>query len=326
MFDMRHREFITLIGGAAAWPLAARAQQQAAPVIGYFDWDARNVESRAAFRQGLADAGYVEGRNVAIEYRSAEGDYNRLRPLAADLVSRQVSVILATGNMDTARAAKAVTATIPIVVAAGGDAVKYGLAASLNRPGGNVTGMTFISSEIASKRLDLLHKMAPQATTVAYLSGGPRRDDEETDLVAAASALGLQIIVAEARNESDIEAAFASLVQRGAGALIVGTVPHFTFNGRKIVGLADHNKIPAIYPFRNYVGVGGLMSYGANMTDNLRRVAVDYVGRILKGANPADLPITQPAKFPLTINLKTAKTLGLEIPSTLLVQADEVIE
>jgi ABC-type uncharacterized transport system substrate-binding protein len=321
------REFITLLGGAAAvWPLVARAQQQAAPVIGYFDWDARNVESRAAFRQGLADAGYVEGRNVAIEYRSAEGDYNRLRPLAADLVSRQVSVILATGNMDTARAAKAVTATIPIVVAAGGDPVKYGLAASLNRPGGNVTGMTFISSEIASKRLDLLHKMAPQATTVAYLSGGPRRDDEETDLVAAASALGLQIIVAEARNESDIEAAFASLVQRGAGALIVGTVPHFTFNGRKIVGLADHNKIPAIYPFRNYVGGGGLMSYGANMTDNLRRVAVDYVGRILKGANPADLPITQPAKFPLTINLKTAKTLGLEIPSTLLVQADEVIE
>ncbi len=324
---MKRREFITLLGGgAASWPLAARAQQQAAPVIGYFDWDARNVESRAAFRKGLADAGYVEGRNVAIEYRSAEGDYNRLRPLAADLVSRQVSVILATGNMDTARAAKAVTATIPIVVAAGGDPVKYGLAASLNRPGGNVTGMTFISSEIASKRLDLLHKMAPQATTVAYLSGGPRRDDEETDLVAAASALGLQIIVAEARNESDIEAAFASLVQRGAGALIVGTVPHFTFNGRKIVGLADHNKIPAIYPFRNYVGGGGLMSYGANMTDNLRRVAVDYVGRILKGANPADLPITQPAKFPLTINLKTAKTLGLEIPSTPLVQADEVIE
>jgi putative tryptophan/tyrosine transport system substrate-binding protein len=329
MLDLRRREFITLLGGAAAaWPLAARAQQQAAPVIGYFDWDARYVESRAAFRQGLADAGYVEGRNVAIEYRSAEGEYNRLRPLAADLVGRQVSVILATGMMGTALAAKAVTATIPIVVAAGGDPVKYGLAASLNRPGGNVTGMTYISSEIASKRLDLLHKMAPQVTTVAYLSGGPRFrfDDEEADLVAAANALGLQIIVAEARSESDIEAAFASLVQRGAGALIVGVVAHFTFNSRKIVGLADHNKIPAIYPFRNYVRGGGLMSYGANMTDTLRQVAVDYVGRILKGANPADLPIAQPTKFPLTINRKSAKTLGLEIPSTLLVQADEVID
>jgi putative tryptophan/tyrosine transport system substrate-binding protein len=279
------RELLAAVGGAAAaWPLKARAQQQAAPVIGYFDWDARYVQSRAAFRQGLADAGYVEGRNVAIEYRSAEGEYNRLRPLAADLVGRQVSVILATGIMGTALAAKAVTATIPIVVAAGGDPVKYGLAASLNRPGGNVTGMTWISSEIASKRLDLLHKMAPQATTVAYLSGGPGRfDDEEADLVAAANALGLQIIVAEARSESDIEADFASLVQRGAGALIVGVVPHFTFNRRKIVGLADHNKIPAIYPFRAYVGGGGLMSYGANMTDNLRRVAVDYVDRILKG-------------------------------------------
>ena len=225
---MKRRDFISLVGSAAAaWPLAARAQQQAAPVIGYFDWDARNVQSRAAFRQGLADAGYVEGRNVAIEYRSAEGEYNRLRPLAADLVGRQLSVILATGNMDTAQAAKALTATIPIVVAAGGDPVKYGLAASLNRPGGNVTGMTFISSEIASKRLDLLHKMAPQATTVAYLSGGPRRlDDEEADLSRPRMLLGCRSLSRKlaARATSRRPSRALSNVGRGHSSLVLSPI------------------------------------------------------------------------------------------------------
>ena len=327
---MRRREFITLLGGTAVtWPLKAGAQQQAVPVIGYFDWGRTSPVLEDAFRQGLADAGYVEGRNVAIIYRSAEGQSNRLAPLVADLVGRQVSLILVTNALAPAQAVKALTKKIPIVVASAGDPVKYGLAASLNRPGGNVTGMTWSSAQLVGKRLELLHEIAPQATTVAFLSGGPASrqfEDEEGDVIAAANALKLQIIVVEARSESDIEAAFASLVQRGAGALIVGVVPHFSFNSRKIVGLAARHKIPAIYPFRIYVRGGGLMSYGTDPVDNLRRVAVDYVGRILKGANPADLPIAQPTKFPLAISLKTAKTLGLEVPSTLLVQADEVIE
>jgi putative ABC transport system substrate-binding protein len=329
---MRRREFITLFGGTAVtWPRIARAQQQAVPVIGYLDWGRYSSVAQDAFRQGLADAGYVEGRNVAIIFRSAEGQDSRLRPLAADLVGRQVSVILATGTMDTAVAAKALTTTIPIVFVAGGDPVKFGLAASLNRPGGNATGMTLISAQLVGKRLDLLHQIVPQATTVAFLSGGPRSqrfETEEADVVAAANALKLQIIVVKARSESDIEAAFASLVQGGAGALIVGSlIPQFSVNSRKIVGLAARHKIPAIYPYRFYVRRdGGLMSYGTETLDNLRRVAVDYVAPILKGANPADLPIAQPTKFPLVINLKTAKTLGLEVPSTLFIQADEVIE
>jgi putative ABC transport system substrate-binding protein len=327
---MRRREFITLLGGAAAAaPLRARAQKQATPVVGYFNWGRAYSVLEDAFRQGLADAGYVEGWNVAIIYRSAEGQYNRLRPLAADLVGRRVSVILATGALATALAAKALTATIPIVFVAGGDPVKDGLAASLNRPGGNVTGMTLISAQLVGKRLGLLHEMAPQATTVAFLSGGPPSQDSsmsEADVVAAANALKLQIIVVEARSESDIEPAFASLVQRGAGALMVGIAPHLTFNNRKIVGLAARHKIPAIYPFRFSTRIGGLMSYGDDDVDGQRRVAFDYVARILKGANPGDLPIAQPTKFPLVINLKTAKTLGLEVPSTLFIQADEVIE
>jgi putative ABC transport system substrate-binding protein len=327
---MRRREFITLLSGTAVtWPLNARAQQQATPVVGYFEWGAASQVAEDDFRQGLADAGYVEGRNVAIIYRSAAGQYNQLAPLAADLVRRQVSVIVAAGMIGTALAVKDVTSTIPIVVASGGDPVKYGLAESLNRPGGNVTGMTWVTSQIAGKRLELLHETVPKATTVAFLSGGPlsrRFEDEGADVVAAAKALGVQVIVAEARSESDIEAAFRSLVQRGAGALIVGSVPHFSFNSGKIVELAARHKIPAIYPFPIYLRGGGLMTYGADLKDNLRRVAVDYVGRILKGANPADLPIEQPTKFLLTINLRTAKRLGLEIPSTLLIQADRVIE
>jgi putative ABC transport system substrate-binding protein len=263
-FDqLKRREFITLVGGAvAARPLAARAQQVGMPVVGFFDWGSPRPNNVAAFRQGLAEAGYVEGQNLSIEYRWAEGQYDRVPVLAADLVRRQVAVIVATGSTDTALAAAAATSTIPIVVAAGGNPVEYGLAASLNRPGGNVTGVTLISTELASKRLGLLREMVPQATTVAYLSGGPwflKFENEASSVLGAAGAVGWQVIVVEARSDRDFEAAFATLVQRQAGALIVGVVPHFTYNSNKIVALAARHKIPAMYPFPVYTFGGGLM-------------------------------------------------------------------
>jgi putative ABC transport system substrate-binding protein len=329
---MKRREFITLLGGAAAaWPLSARAQQPAMPVIGFFDWGSPGPSARdvAAFRQGLAEAGYVEGQNLSIEYRWAEGEYDRLPLLAADLVRRQVAVIVARGSIGMAIAAAKATSTIPIVVAAGGNPVEYGLAASLNRPGSNVTGVTFISTELAGKWLDLLHEIFPQATTVAYLSGGPwsrKFENEASSVVEAASALGRQVIVVEARSDGEIEAAFATLGQRQAGALMVGVVPHFTYNSNKIVALAARHKIPAMYPFPVYAFGGGLMSYGADVLGTLRQVGRDYVSKVLKGAKPADLPIQRPNKFELVINLKTAKALGLDVPSTLLALADKVIE
>jgi len=329
---MRRREFITLLGGAAAgWPLAAYAQQAAMPVIGFLDFGRPlpNGRTIAAFRQGLAEAGYIEGRNVAIEFRWAEGQYDRLPALAADLVHHQVALIVATGSLRTAIAAKAATSTIPIVIAAGGDPVKYGLAASLYRPGSNVTGMTFITTELAGKRFDLLREMVPQATTVAYLSGGPRFlrfENEQRNMLEAARALGRHVIVAEASSDRDIEAAFETIVQRQAGALIVGAVPHFTSNSDRIVALAERHKIPAIYPFRVYALRDGLMSYGADIVSAFRHLGVEYVGRILKGEKPADLPVQTPTKYELVVNLKTAKALGLEVPPTLLATADAVIE
>jgi putative tryptophan/tyrosine transport system substrate-binding protein len=323
---MRRREFLLLLSGVGvAWPHTAHAQQQAMPVIGYFDWGAPNGgRAAAAFRRGLADAGYVEGRNVAIEYRWAEGRYERLRPLAADLVDRRVTLIVATGTLGTAEAAKAATESIPIVVAAGGDPVRLGLAASLNRPGGNLTGMTWISNELSAKRLDLLHQLVPQATTLAFLTG-PQANEAEK-MSAAARALGLRVAVVQAHDEDDFALSFATMAKRNVEALIVGVVPHFTYNSKKIVELAARHKIPAIYPFSNYTFGGGLMSYGADMAGNLRYVGINYVARILNGANPADLPIQQPTKFPLIINLKTARALDLEIPRTLLALADVVIE
>jgi putative tryptophan/tyrosine transport system substrate-binding protein len=329
---MRRRDFITLLGGAAAaWPVAARAQQAAVPVVGFLNWgsSASNKRLVAAFRQGLAEVGYIDGQNVTIEFRWAEGDYGRLSAMATDLVQRQVAVIVASGTSGTALAVKAVTSTIPIVVMAGGDPVKYGLAASLNRPSGNVTGVTAIATDLAGKRLDLLRELVPQAKTVAYLSGGPstmKFEDEASSVVEVASALGWQVVVVEARSDRDLEQAFATIVQRKAGALMVGVVPHFMYNSNRIVGLAERHKIPTIYPFRVYVVRGGLMSYDANQLDLIRQVGVDYVGRILKGAKPGDLPIRQPTKFELVINLKTAKALGLEVPDKLLALADEVIE
>jgi len=244
-------------------------------------------------------------------------------------VQRQVAVIVASGSSGVALAVKAATSTIPIVVAAGGDPVKYGLAASLNRPGGNVTGVTAIATDLAGKRLDLLREMVPQAKAVAFLSGGPSSlnfEDEASNVLEVARALGWQVVVVEAGSDRDIERAFATMVQRQAEALIVGVVPHFTYNSQRIVELAERYKIPTIYPFRTYVVRGGLMSYNADQVDLLRQVGVDYVGRILKGAKPGDLPVRQPTKFELLINLKTAKALGLEVPPSLLSTADEVIE
>jgi putative ABC transport system substrate-binding protein len=323
-----------MLGGAAAWPLAARAQQPAMPVIRFLDIGSPggNTRNVTVFRQGLAEAGYVEGRNLAIEYRWAEGQDDRLPGLAADLVRRQVAVIVATGSLSTALAAKAATSTIPIVFANGGDPMKYGLVASLNRPGGNLTGVTFISTEIASKRLDLLRKLVPQATTLAFLSGGPRTltfEEQRSDMLAAARAIGRELVVLACPSELDFEPAFATLVERRAGALVVGAFPLFyglLRNRDKILELAAHHKIPAMYARRPDVVAGGLMSYSADAVGPYRQLGINYVGRILKGAKPADLPVERSTKLALVINLKTAKTLGLDIPPTLLALADEVIE
>jgi len=327
---MRRREFIALLGGgaAAASPLGARAQQPAMPVIGFLDPGSPETARVDGFRQALADAGYVEGRNVAIEFRWANTQLERLRALAEDLVKHRVAVIVASGGVGAALAAKAATSTIPIVLAGGADPVRYGLVASLNRPGGNITGVTFILNELAGKRLTLLTALVPQEMTVAYLVGDQQAYEREaqltSDLLAVARELGRQVIVLECRSTSDFDSAFATLVERRAGALLVSAFP-LAFNNRdKILALAAHHQIPAMYPQSPYAYEGGLMSYFAVVT--LRQVVVDYVAPILKGAKPADLPIQQPTKFRLVINLKTAKALGVTIPDKLLALADEVIE
>jgi putative ABC transport system substrate-binding protein len=334
-FDQfRRRDFITLLGGAAAaWPVATRAQQaERVPVIGFLDIRsaAENTRTIAEFRQGLAEAGFVEGRNVAIEYRWAEGRYDRLPALAEDLVRRHAAVIVATGALSTALAAKAATSTIPIVFMNGSDPVKYGLVASFNRPGGNLTGVNLRATEIANKRVEMVSEIVPQATTIAFLSGGALMlafEEQKSNMLAAARALGRQAIVLECRSAGDFETVFATMVERGAGAFVVGVFPLFyeLRNRDRIIKLAAHHKIPGIYPHRMYAAVGGLMSYAAGGTA-YREVGRDYVGRILKGAKPADLPVVQPSKFELVINLKTAKALGLEVPPSLLARADEVIE
>jgi putative ABC transport system substrate-binding protein len=326
---MRRREFITLLGGAAAgWPLAARAQS-AMPVIGFLDSGPLEANTRkvAAFRKGLAEAGYVEGRNVAIEFRWANAQFSQLRTMADDLVRRQVAVIVAAAAGGSALAAKAATSTIPIVIATSVDPVKLGLVASFNRPGGNVTGLTYMANELSGKRLDLLHELVPSVTRVAYLAGQQfAAEQEDTSVLhAAAGALGRQVIVLECRSDLDIETALATVVQRQAGALIVGLFPLALSNRHGILEAAAQQKLPAIYPDVRFAHDGGLMSYAASR-DLLRQAAVDYVGKILKGTKPADLPIQRPTKFEFVINLKTAKALGFEVPSTLLARADEVIE
>jgi putative tryptophan/tyrosine transport system substrate-binding protein len=328
---LRRRDFITALGCAAiALPLAARAQQPAMPVVGFLALGSPRPDASyvATFRQGLATAGFVEGRTVAIEYRWANNQGWRLAPLAAELVQRRVAVIVAIDSGPTILAAKAATSTIPIVFALGADPIKFGLVTSLSRPGGNMTGVTLLSGELTGKRLDLLREIAPLATTVAYITDPGARVSEETtgDMLLAARALGRQAIILEARNELDIDTAFATLVERGAGALVVAHHILFERNSKKIVELTARHKIPAIYPGRFFAVVGGLMSYSADLVTPLRQIGSLYVAQILRGAKPADLPVQQPTKFDLVINLKTAKTLDLQIPDKLLATADEVIE
>jgi putative ABC transport system substrate-binding protein len=328
--QMKRRNFIAGLGAAASLamrPLAARAQQ-ALPVVGFLNLGPPrpNANNVMAFRQGLAAAGFIEGQTAAIEYLWANNQGERLASLAADFVKRHVAVIVAIDSGPTVFAAQAATSTIPVVFAFAGDPVKFGLVTSLSRPGGNMTGITSISTELTSKRLGLLREMAPLATTLAYLSD-PRAPDSEgltRDALAAARALGRQAIALEARNVPEIELAFSSLVERGASALVVGPYILFQMNASKIVELAARHKIPTIYPSRFFVG--GLMSYNADLVESIRQIGSLYVAQILKGAKPADLPVQQPTKFELVINLKTAQSLGLAVPPTLLAIADEVIE
>ena len=327
---MIRREFITLLGGAtAAWPLAARAQQPKVPVVGFLRdtslADAMHLV--AAFRQGLKDAGFIEGQNVMVEYRSAEHQLHRLPALVADLVRQQVALFV--GNTESALAAKSANTTVPIVFVTGGDPVMLGFVSSLNRPGGNATGVSFLTSASGTKRLELLRQIMPKAAAIAVLvdvnPNSPQAEDERKDVQAAAHAIGQELIVVEAGSDRDIEAAFATFTQRGAGALLVGTGSSLYSRRARLVALAAQHRIPTIYILREFVTAGGLMSYGASITDAYRLAGV-YAGRILKGEKPADLPVQQSTKFAFLINLRTAKALGLEMPDKLLALADEVIE
>ena len=325
---MRRRDFITLLGGAAAtWPLAARAQQPVMPVIGLLTAASSDIDQLRALQKGLSEGGYVEGGNLAIIYRSADGQLDRLPALAADLVGRQVAVIVATGSPFPAHAAKEATSTIPIVFAYGGDPVSDKLVASFNRPGGNVTGVTFIAATLTAKRLELLREIAPQVTDVALIvNPNTLAEIQINDARAAAYILGQRLHIVNASSEGEIDAAFVAISQMKAGALLVGADPGFTIPHRdQIVALAARYKIPAIYVARNFPVAGGLMSYGASLTDAWYQVGV-YVSRILKGEKPTDLPVIQPTKFELVINLKTAKALGLDVSLQLQQRADEVIE
>ena len=318
---MRRREFITLLGATSAFPFSVGAQQPTMPVIGFLP---SRPHFMTAFRQGLKEVGFVEGQDVAIEYRSAE-DQTRVPLLVADLLRRQVALIV--GNTPSALAAKAATATVPIVFATGGDPVRDGLVASLNQPGGNVTGVSFISVELGAKQLGLLRELRPGAARIAMLVDPkwPLTQPFVSQVRVAASAMGQQIEVLDASSDREIETAFTTLVQRGAGALHVGLGTFLGSERERIVALAARYRIPAIYVLRDYVTAGGLMSYGANTTDSYRQAGI-YAGRILKGEKPGDLPVMLPTKFEFVINVKTAKALSLEIPDKLLALADEVIE
>jgi ABC-type uncharacterized transport system substrate-binding protein len=326
---MKRRKFISLLGGAAAtWPLAARAQQAAMPVVGFLDGGSLGTSAHivAAFRKGLSETGYLEGRNVVVEYHWAEGNYDRLSVLAPDLARRQVAVIVAMGA-PVAVAAKAATATIPIVFGSGVDPVQAGLVASLSRPGRNVTGVTSMNAEIEAKRLGLLLELLPKATRLAVLinPNNPIAEATVKDAQASAAAIGRQLEILAASTNREIDAAFASLVQKRADALLIGPDVFFTNRRVQLATLTVRHGIPAVYAFREFAEAGGLMSYGTSNAERDRQVGV-YTGRILKGEKPADLPVLQPTKFELVINLQTATTLGLEVPPQLLARADEVTE
>jgi putative ABC transport system substrate-binding protein len=326
---MRRREFITLLGSAAAtWPLAARSQQAATPMIAYLNLESpeSDVPRLTGLRRGLNQAGYVEGRNFVIEYRWAGNQADRLPALAADLVRLQVSVIVAAGLLP-ALAAKAATNSIPIVFSVAANPVRLGLVASLNRPGGNVTGFNALIGELGTKQLALLHELVPSAATIGFLGNPDNPASELTtgDVLAAASVIGLKVQILKAGTDREIDAAFASVVQARTRALLVGVDPLFSNRIEQLVALAARHAIPTMYGFREFVVAGGLISYGASLTEQYRQIGL-YTGRILKGEKPADLPVQQTTKFGLIINVKTAKALGLTVPPTLLAIADDVIE
>jgi len=328
---MKRREFITLIGGAAAaWPLAARAQQPAMPLIGYLgvsSFEKSAGRSLHAFKRGLAESGYVEDRNVTIEYRWADDEYDRLPALAVELVQRGVAVLVAAGS-PAALPAKAATTVIPIVFMIGSDPVELGLVVGLNRPGGNLTGVAYLNVEVAPKRLELLHELIPTAKSIALLVNPANpvvADAQAKELQAAISTLGLNLMLVKASNPLEMEDAFATLVRERVEALQIGVDPLFGNHVDQLVTLAARHKVPTIYPWREFTAAGGLMNYGSSIPNAFRQVGV-YTGQILKGAKPADLPVQRPTKLQFVLNLKAAKALGLEVPPTLLARADEVIE
>jgi putative ABC transport system substrate-binding protein len=325
---MRRRDFITLLGGTVAvWPLAARAQQPAMPVIGYLALTEGEAANLAGFLKGLGETGYVEGRNVAIEYRFANSQNDRFPALVAELVGRKVNAIVAAGGTPAALAAKAATTVIPIVFALGNDPVRAGLVANLARPGGNITGLTTLNVEIGQKKIELLHELVASASIIALLLNptNPNSEALARDAQAAARALGLELHVVHASTESDLDAVFASLVQMRAGGVVIGGDPFLGSRAERLAALALRNSVPALYVAREFVAAGGLMSYGSSFADVYPQVGV-YAGRILKGEKPGDLPVQQSTKVELAINLKTAKALHLTVPLPLLTRADEVIE
>jgi putative ABC transport system substrate-binding protein len=327
---MKRREFITLLGGAAVWPLAARAQQSTMPVIGFLGSESPDLYAGRlrAFRQGLSESGYVDGQSVAIEYRWAEGHYDRFPALLADLVRRKVTVIAAVAGTPPALAAKAATTTIPIVFVTAGDPIAVGLVASHNRPGGNITGVTSMSVELGPKQLEVLRELVPTATIIALLVNPTNPTVTETlsrDMQGAARTLGLQLHILHASTERDFDTVFTTLPRLRAGALVIGSDPFFNSRSEQLVALAMRHAVPAMYPFREYAIAGGLISYGDSIADAFSRVGTS-TSRILKGEKPADLPVQQSTKVEMFINLKTARVPGLEVPTTLLARADEVIE
>lgn len=327
---MRRRDFIGLVGGlAGAWPLAVRSQQPAMPVVGFMSGRSAEDSARiaAAFRQGLADAGFIEGQSVKIEYRWANGDYNKLPALAADLVDRKVAVLVGVGGDVSAAVAAKAAKTIPVVFGMGSDPVKAGLVASFSRPGGNITGYTLWTNEMESKRLGLLRELVPRVPLVGVLVNPsfPPTEQELLDLEPAANAVNQKLFVARANDDTELDSALASFAEQHTGALLVTASPFFDTRLQRIVGFAAQKRLPAIYQFREYAVAGGLISYGPDVAESYKNGG-SYVGRILKGEKPADLPVMQPTKFDFVINLKAARSLGLTVPATLLAQASEVIE